>query len=121
MGQTAGISQKPQASILEESKKSINTTTLLRGTLRKKGLIFLNERTVTIDSKGILNYCNLDKQGVIKGTIDMASSQLQSVRFVYAGAQPAGSTQARPAKNIDDEFRITLNNRESFIFRSSKV
>ena len=97
MGQTMGSSQKPSTSIKEESKQSMKTTTLLRGTLRKKGLIFSNERTVTIDSKGILSYCNLDKQGVIKGTVDLTSSQLQLVRFVYAGDQSAGSTQARPA------------------------
>ena len=39
---------------LEESKLVDNI--LMRGTLRKKGLIFLNERIVTIDSKGILRY-----------------------------------------------------------------
>jgi len=76
---------------------------------------------VSINNKGVLNYCHLDKPGIVKGTIDLTSSQLQSVRFVYAGAQPANSMQSRPAQNIDDEFRITLRNREIFIFRSSKV
>ena len=43
------------------------------------------------------------------------------MRFVYAGAQAASSKQARPAQNIDDEFRIVLANRETFIFRASKM
>ena len=43
------------------------------------------------------------------------------MRFVYAGAQKATSTQARPAANVDDEFRIVLANRETFIFRASKM
>ena len=54
------VSQKVEASptktrSLEESKKLVDNI-LMRGTLRKKGLIFLNERIVTIDSKGILRY-----------------------------------------------------------------
>ena len=56
---------------MEESKKVDNI--LLRGTLRKKGLIFLNERIVTIDSKGILKYFHSDKPGIVKGTIDLTS------------------------------------------------
>ena len=55
----------------------------MRGTLRKKGLIFLNERDVTISREGVLNYYHFDKPGVAKGSIDLASNQVQSVRFVY--------------------------------------
>ena len=57
---------------LEESKLVDNI--LMRGTLRKKGLIFLNERIVTIDSKGILRYFNCDKPGIVKGSVDLTSS-----------------------------------------------
>ena len=56
-----------------EENKQVDTI-LLRGTLRKKGLIFLNERIVTIDSKGILRYYHFDKPGIVKGTIDLTSS-----------------------------------------------
>lgn len=115
---------KPNTSVVEESKDKISTKSsniLLQGTLRKKGLIFLNERSVTISREGILNYYHFDKPGVVKGTLDLTSSQVQSVRFVYAGALPVSSTQPRPAQNTDDEFRIVLANRESFIFRASKM
>ena len=58
--QPMSVSQKVEAlptktRSLEESKKLVDNI-LMRGTLRKKGLIFLNERIVTIDSKGILRY-----------------------------------------------------------------
>ena len=97
---------------------------LLCGTLRKKGLIFLNERDVTLSRDGILNYYHFDKPGVVKGTVDLTSKQVQSVSFIYAGAHQttvSGIKQARPAPNVDDEIRITLANRESFIFRASKL
>jgi hypothetical protein len=59
--------------------------------------------------------------------VDLKSPQVQSVRFVYAGAAPPQKTtasntnQTRPAQNVDDEFRIILANKESFIFRASKL
>jgi hypothetical protein len=49
---------------------------ILRGVLRKKGLIFLNERDVTINSDGILNYYHFDKPGEAKGSIDLASAHV---------------------------------------------
>ena len=61
-----------KAKSLEETKQVDNI--LLRGTLRKKGLIFMNERIVTIDSKGILRYYHFDKPGIVKGSIDLTSS-----------------------------------------------
>ena len=75
--QPISISQKVEAlpaktRSLEESKLVDNI--LMRGTLRKKGLIFLNERIVTIDSKGILRYFHCDKPGIVKGSVDLTSS-----------------------------------------------
>ena len=46
---------------------------LFRGTLRKKGVFFFNERNVTLTKDGILNYYHFDKPGVVKGTIDLKS------------------------------------------------
>ena len=60
-----------KAKSLEETKQVDNI--LLRGTLRKKGLIFMNERIVTIDSKGILRYYHFDKPGIVKGSVDLTS------------------------------------------------
>lgn len=61
--------------VTEESKKPLSASQesniLIRGTLRKKGLIFLNERDVTINRDGILNYYHFDKPGVVKGKIDL--------------------------------------------------
>ena len=71
-----------------------------------------------------MNYYHFDKPGMIKGNIDLTSQQIHSVSFIYAGAQSRASSalkQARPAPHVDDEFRITLANRENFIFRASKI
>jgi len=46
-------------------------TMLISGVLRKKGLVFLNERHVTVTSDGILNYYHFDKPGEAKGKIDL--------------------------------------------------
>ena len=54
---------------------------MLKGVLRKKGLIFMNERTVTIDSQGVMNYFHFDKPGLAKGQIDLTSNQVVCVRF----------------------------------------
>ena len=69
---------------------------LLRGILRKKGLIFLNEREVTLSRAGILTYYHFDKPGVVKGFVDLGSAQVHSVRFIYAGATTRKSQQGRP-------------------------
>ena len=92
----------------------------MRGILRKKGMIFNNERTVTIDEAGALNYYHFDKPDLPKGNIDLKSSIVLSVRLTYCGATNASSSN-RPAPHVDDEIRINLQNRESFIFRSSKL
>jgi len=97
---------------------------LLRGNLRKKGLIFLNERHVTINSNGVLNYYDADRHGEARESIDLSSVQVQSVRFQYTNAQKQsmqkGTTQ-RPSANVDDEFRIYMQNHTTYIFRASKV
>jgi hypothetical protein len=49
------------------------------------------------------------------------------VRFTYVGSkqqvtsQGAPSTAQRPVADQDDEFRITMANTETFIFRASKA
>ena len=46
---------------------------MLRGTLRKKGMFFLNERDVTLSRNGVLRYYHFDKPGESKATIDLSS------------------------------------------------
>ena len=84
----------------------------------------MNERIVTINSAGVLNYFHFDKPGIVKGHIDLTSSQIQTVRFNYAGHASQAkkkSEQQRPAANIDDEFRIQMSNKDIFIFKASKA
>ena len=88
----ASLSPSPKpATEEEETKQSANSGLLLRGILRKKGMIFNNEREVTLSKTGVLNYYHFDKPGEVKGTVDLTSSQVQSIRFVYAGATSASS------------------------------
>lgn len=100
-------------------------TYVIRGTLRKKGLIFLNERDCSIDSEGILNYYHFDKPGDAKGIIDLKSAYVALIKFSYAGAKhqtgAKASSSQRPTPDVDDEFRITMANSETFIFRASKL
>ena len=97
-------------------------TTLITGVLRKKGLIFLNERHVVLNSNGVLSYYHFDKPGEAKGKIDLSSQQVAAVRFHYSGPQNKKLAQGqRPPPDVDDEIRIYLKNRESFIFRASKA
>ena len=95
---------------------------VVRGTLRKKGKIFNNERDVLLDAEGTITYYHFDKPGIVKGTIDLKSVQVNQVRFSYAGerAKNAGSG-SRPAPHLDDEFRVYMQNKETYIFRASKV
>lgn len=90
----------------------------MTGILRKKGLFFLNERQVSISRTGVLSYFHFDNLQVSKAVIDLSSVQVQSVRFQYHSTQQKNN---RPAPNIDDEFRIYMQNRETFIFRASKA
>lgn len=48
----------------------------MKGTLRKKGKIFLNEREVIITEKGVLNYFYFDEPGIVKGSVDLTSMQV---------------------------------------------
>lgn len=109
----------PVAQVEEESKTVAGQssrpkeTTVLRGTLRKKGLIFMNERDVTLNTNGVLQYYHFDKPGVVKGRIDLTSINVQSVRFTYVlvsreAAKKNPNPQKRPAPDMDDEFRITM-------------
>lgn len=68
-------------------KEDAKPVVLLRGTLRKKGLIFLNERHVTISRTGILSYYSVDNHYEVRDSVDLTSVQVQSVRFQYTGAQ----------------------------------
>ena len=81
---------------------------LLRGTLRKKGLFFMNERTVTLSMDGILNYFHFDKPKVAKASIDLASLQVQLVRFTYGGSSKGTAVNQRPAPDVDDEIRVYI-------------
>lgn len=49
------------AASMENKQPKSGVTTVISGVLRKKGLIFLNERHVTIDSLGFMTYYHLDK------------------------------------------------------------
>lgn len=117
------VSSTSKQSSVEESKKKLSQKSdiLLRGVLRKKGKIFNNEREVTISQDGILNYYHFDKPGVVQGTVDLASMQVLSVRFIYHGGQSGSGSNQKYVPDIDDQFRILLANRETYIFRASKV
>lgn len=93
----------------------------MRGILRKKGIIFYNERTVTINEAGVLSYYHFDKPDLPKASIDLKSSMILAVRLTYSGAQNSSASQNRPAPHVDDEIRISLRNREEFVFRASKL
>ena len=75
------MSSKPSTPPEVKAVKTNGNMIVLRGQLRKKGLIFNNEREVTLSGDGILNYYHLDKPGQVKGTIDLTSVAVQSVRF----------------------------------------
>ncbi len=60
---------------------------MLRGVLRKKGVIFFNERDVTLSHDGILNYYHFDKLGEAKGNINLKSANVSSIRFIYANTK----------------------------------
>ena len=88
----------------------------------------MNERDCSIDSEGILNYYHFDKPGDAKGMIDLKSAYVALVKFSYAGAKSqqmggkaSSSQQSRPTPDVDDEFRITMANSETFIFRATKL
>lgn len=49
---------------------------MLRGTLRKKGMIRRNERDVILQSDGVIKYYHFDKPGVVKGEIDLSSNKI---------------------------------------------
>ena len=137
-----GLKEGDLYSGVEEEKKAAvdpspqSTKKYLRqGVLRKKGLIFMNEREVRIDSDGILTYYHFDKPGIPHGNIDLKHHMVQSIRIEYAGrrkqvasssnrnSSQAPSTSKRPIPNVDDEIRIYMRNKESdtFIFRASKL
>ena len=85
----------------------------------------MNERDCSIDSEGILNYYHFDKPGDAKGMIDLKSAYVALIKFSYAGAKQQTGAKAepshRPTPDVDDEFRITMANSETFIFRASKL
>ena len=72
---TAAPTLAPEEQKLKK-RSSPENGILLRGTLRKKGLIFLNERYVTVSQEGTLKYYHFDKPGVCKGCIDLTSMQV---------------------------------------------
>lgn len=90
--------------------------------MRKKGLLRNNEKLVKLSRQGVLTYYDFDKPDTIKGTIDLNSHNVTSIRFEYAGKPPAAPKSAaasegtkhsppdakrqRPKPNADDNFRI---------------
>ena len=76
LADTASPTLAPEEQKLKK-RSSPENGILLRGTLRKKGLIFLNERYVTVSQEGTLKYYHFDKPGVCKGCIDLTSMQVQ--------------------------------------------
>lgn len=100
--------------------ETVAPTLILRGTLRKKGKMFNNERDVTLSSEGIIKYYHFDKPGIVKGLIDLTSRQIQLIRFSYGGHVRGAAPNSRPP-HVDDEFRIQLSNKSLFVFRASKI
>jgi len=116
----------------EEEKTSAKKEYLRTGVLRKKGLIFHNEREVRIDADGILTYYHFDSLDLPRGNIDLKHHSVQAVRFEYAGRKKPDPSSKRNSTNLqsnrplphpDDEIRIYMRNKESetFIFRASKI
>jgi hypothetical protein len=58
---------------------------VLEGILRKKGLVFNNERIVKLFSDGVLRYYDRAKPSVVKNVIDLKSQLVTHIRFEYAG------------------------------------
>ena len=91
-----------------------------------------NEKIVKLGKNGILTYYNFDTPGTVKDQIDLTSHDVTNIRFQYAGrpqAQPKSAAESppdkskrhRPKPNVLDEFRVYLQNRNTFIFRASKL
>ncbi len=77
---------------------------------------------MTLSHDGILNYYHFDKLGEAKGNINLKSANVSLIRFTYANAKQATTVQGqRPVADVDDEFRITMANQDTFIFRASKA
>ena len=106
---------------------------LMKGILRKKGLLLKNERIIKLSSDGVLTYFHRDTPNQCKQSIDLTSQQVTSIRFEYAGRPIASSSglsavknssptrRMRPKPHFDDEFRIYMQNRETFQFIASKL
>ena len=54
---------------------------ILQGMLRKKGLVFNNERIVKLYSDGELKYFMKETPGIEKRVIDLKSPLITTVRF----------------------------------------
>jgi hypothetical protein len=85
------------------------------GVLRKKGLIFYNERKVELFASGLLVYYHFDKLHEALGNIDLKKVAQIEYKFVKNDKENniIGSC-------IDDELRIETELGEQFIFRSSR-
>jgi folate-dependent tRNA-U54 methylase TrmFO/GidA len=79
-----------KAEIIQEEIKCMDDSPIVPtmvGILRKKGLFFLNERVVKLNSKGEILYYDLDKPTVVKEKINLRHLNI-APRFIYAGRRP---------------------------------
>ena len=107
------ISGHRETSFATEEEKKIDGTEEvllkgLKGTLRKKGFVFNNERRVELTAGGLLNYFHFDKPGAVKGNIDLRAAR--TIRFSYTAG----------VASLKDRFRIETM-RDTFIFRTSQL
>jgi hypothetical protein len=66
---------RKRSSSLQDSRLSTGEQMILkRGMLKKKGLLFYNNRFVTLSIRGMLNYYDPKNMAVSKGTIDLNSN-----------------------------------------------
>lgn len=67
---------RKRSSSLQDSRSSKNAEQMImkRGMLKKKGLLFYNNRLVTLSMRGMLNYYDPKNISVSKGTIDLNSN-----------------------------------------------
>jgi hypothetical protein len=76
------VDNEPKTPII--LSKNDPKTVEIQGILRKKGLVFYNERIVRITSQGILSYYEKDKPKLAKVQINLRHIRT-SVKIVYAG------------------------------------
>lgn len=123
MGQDAEEPQIEEVKVaIPQARTPMRDRIALEGTLRKKGLLFFNERRVSLNPAGMLCYYHFNRPNEAKGNINLAArvSNIISINFTYARSEDADSAAASRAGHFNDEFSVQTES-QLFIFRASKT